>query len=162
PPSSGSMSGPRDRQVSANFDRRPAMTDVKTAVRNVLTAAVAAPPKRSEAFVFTFPFWIYIDTISPPKIIETEVRGRRLSFYPPFSSGSATFIPPPYVNVPATPSKPQATVRFPPGHRLVEMASIPVLATEANPQFSIFNVWSPNWETGFPSAQLPTDSVRID
>jgi hypothetical protein len=46
----------------------------------------------SEAFVFTYPFWIYINHKDPPRPIHMNIDGRKVRFYPPFRNAPPTFV----------------------------------------------------------------------
>jgi hypothetical protein len=112
----------------------------------------------AESYLFTYPYWIFIDTQDAPVDAE-EIRIEEIlvRIYPPFRSGAANFIPMPAVDAQAIP--------FPPGVNQPHIAPgflIPTMVALPQPGLTdrLMTVWGLNW-TEQPRL-YPRDSVRID
>lgn len=112
------------------------------------------------SLLYSFPYWILVDTTSLPAIKEIAVSGLRIRFYPFFRSGVANFVPMPPINLNRIPFLPGIRVNFSPDFTLPTMAAIPELELGATGTASVQLVWGPEW-TESPRI-FPMDSLRID
>jgi len=60
-------------------------------------------PAAGTSFVFTFPFWIFVEVEGGPTVHRIEMGGCKFCVYAPFRSAPANFINMPYVDLQAIP-----------------------------------------------------------
>ena len=113
------------------------------------------------SFIYTFPFWLIVDSRRPPVTSCIEREGRRFRFYPPFRSAPANWLPMPLVDL--------ATLPFLEGQKprdlrqdgyLMSLASVPKLGIPGVQDFGITLDWGP--DRGEPMLTPPMDSLRVD
>lgn len=122
------------------------------------------PPPGTElsAYLFTFPYWLYIDRKNPPKVKLVSRNNVGLRIYPPFRSGVANFIPMPPVAPKAVPFLKKARPLPPDAPKYFSTyVGVPLLATSSSDTGNVFNTISPHWPKSLPRS-FPMDSVRID
>jgi hypothetical protein len=116
------------------------------------------PPTEGRCYLFSFPFWIFVDTASEPSVEEISRDGLVLRIYPPFRSGPANFTSMPHLDphqIPFLPGKkPCKPVDIPP------IAAIPQLASGNQTEPSLLLTWGINW--GKRPRIFPMDSLRLD
>jgi len=115
-------------------------------------------PIYGEAWLCSFPFWVFVDTTDPCTILEVPIEDRVHRFYPLFRSGEANFQPMPYINgdtIPFLQDPPPGLVK-----PLKRMAAIPALGTDARGEAAITLTLGPEWSE--KPAIFPTDSLRLD
>lgn len=111
-------------------------------------------------FLFTFPFWVYVDRESPPSVAELNWGGAQIRIYPPFRSAAANYMSLPAIDPQHVPYLPSATrVTIPPVH-FAPMAVVPLLRTDGTEGFPVLAISTPQWEE-LPRT-FPMDSLRVD
>lgn len=118
------------------------------------------PPSAGTSYLFTFPFWIYVDTTSPPDIVEITLDGGLLRFYPPFRSAPANFMPMPRVDPRRIPFAPGTNLNISPDFEMPLAAAVPDLLQNSNEKPSFTAIWGTEWPD--PPVLFPMDSLRID
>lgn len=110
--------------------------------------------------LFSFPFWIMVDTTTSLPIVEIKLGEASAIFYPLFRSGAANFIPMPPINPHQIPFAPGFDVNFSPAFSLPTMAVFPVLGLSAEGTASVHLQWTPVWTQSL--SVFPMDSLRVD
>jgi hypothetical protein len=114
----------------------------------------------AEAFLYTLPAWIYVDTEEPPSVFDGSHSGMGVRFYPPFRSGPANYIPMPEVNFQVVPWLEGARPNIASDFRMPTMAMLPLLPGSQRERPTMSAVWGPTWEES--PDPFPMDSLRID
>lgn len=112
--------------------------------------------KKGESFLFSFPFWVFVNLKDPPKIVELKKPGSLIRVYPPFRSGPANFLPMPSINPNEIPFLPGIEVSSPKNHKFLTPASFPNLDKKKGLKIC----WDEEFEEGIQN--FPMDSIRID
>ncbi len=111
-----------------------------------------------ESYLFTYPYWILVDTRDAPVPAEGfHTEDLLVRVYPPFRSGAANFIPMPPVDVQAMPFLPGVNrPNFPAGFQIPTLVALP------HPGLTdrLILVRTPNWPER--PRLFPMDSVRMD
>ncbi len=110
------------------------------------------------SFLFSFPFWIFVNRDSSLSIQKFHFSGANIRIYPPFRSGQANFIPMPYIDPHAIPFRAGEEIEFAPDFRILSVTTIPGLDSEGRP--TAFAVWESDWQC--PPRAFPMDSLRLD
>lgn len=112
------------------------------------------------ALLYSFPYWLLVDTEAAPSIREIIVNGVTLRFYPLFRSGLANFIPMPPIDPYAIPFPSGMSPSLPSGINLPTLAAIPHLELDVHGKASMTLQNSPEWDKR-PKI-FPMDSMRVD
>ena len=125
--------------------------------------STAVPTAEGMAFVYTFPFWLFIkDSVQDaPDVKDIIISGTRIRLYPPFRSGPANFIPMPYVDPSKIPFLPGARPETAKDYKLISLSAIPGLVSKPGDKPSVHLVWGDTWKDKAPEP-FPMDSIRID
>jgi hypothetical protein len=110
------------------------------------------------AWLFTFPFSIFVDRESPLRIAETTWGDKRIRFYPPFRSAPADFTQSPAVDphaIPFAKSAPHIDPKF----KLRKLVVYPLLQ-EGKTGTAVHVVAGSSWKN--PPRSFPMDSLRCD
>ena len=122
---------------------------------------MSTPPKpKGMSFLFSFPFWIFVDTSAAPSIKNVEIDGTRLRIYPLFRSGAANFIPMPPIDPHSIPFAPGTEINIASDFSIPTMAVIPELQLDAKGRAALKQTWGPDW--GPMPRMMPMDSLRLD
>lgn len=116
------------------------------------------------SYLFTYPFWIFVDKESPPNIREINAEDYLLRLYPPFRSGPANFIPSPDVNLHTIPFIPGKKPQMDLGVKQVSsLAIFPTLVKGRGGNAGVHTAWGPDWaKLEAEMRESPMDSLRID
>lgn len=121
----------------------------------------AKPGDREQVatYVFSFPFWLYVDTDKAPSAELVEFEGGQLRFYSPFRSAPAnqTILPAPDLTQ-LRQSDGSLVAPFTP--TVGSLAAVPNMKTANAPGGGITLVWSPQWKD--PPRVFPMDSLQVD
>ena len=111
------------------------------------------------AFLFTFPFWIYVDRDADlaPMVVRKE--GAELRVYPPFRSAPANHSTLPIPDLTQTPI-PLGAVQVPPPSHIEPVTAIPTIPDAEGDQAGMVVAWGAEWKN--PPRYFPMDSLRID
>ena len=109
-----------------------------------------------EAGLYTFPFWLYVDTRTPMLGRELLKGGSLIRFYPPFRSASANFMPMPRIRPEAVPflSEVKPNSLLP----MLHVVTLPIFQPDGGP--GTIALLSDQW--GEKPKIFPMDSLRID
>lgn len=118
------------------------------------------PQPVGTSLLYSFSYWVLVDTAALPSIKEVTINGLKIRFYPLFRSGVANFIPMPPINPHQIPFSPGISVSFAPESTLSTMAAIPVLGLSAHGTASVHLQFVPEWTV--PLKIFPMDSLRVD
>lgn len=114
-----------------------------------------------EAWLYSFPFWIIVDTDNPPQIAEAEVDSVLIRAYPPFRSGTPTSMPMPGIDPHAVPWMEGSTCpQIPPDSKMVRMTYIPLLVTADGKAANVIVL--NDTSLTYKSPEYPMDSLRLD
>jgi hypothetical protein len=128
-----------------------------SAVRESLTRTPSTRPENaSNAWLFSFPFWIIVDTEAAPQTMEVSIGDCFVRAYPPFRSAPANFPYAPPIDKQAVPFDQGLKVRVEPGDKMLTLASTPTLG----PTPGTLLMWGEDW--GERPRNFPMDSFRID
>ncbi len=133
---------------------RKSHKEARRRIRNMMAPQAS---RISSSFLFSYPFWIYVDTSSPLPIIEIELEGHFLRIYPPFRSAPANFISMPFINLQNVPAVSKAEIQFDPN--IKDLAAIPLLA-QADGDTPLLITALTEWVD--PPIKFPMDSLRVD
>lgn len=111
-----------------------------------------------QTYLFTLPFWIYIDREVPPKVRELNRDGTTIRIYPPFRSAAANYFPLPAINPLCIPYTPTATRTTIPPYHFAPTVIIPLLTDGKG--FPVLAIQTHEWDK--PPRTFPMDSLRID
>lgn len=118
---------------------------------------------KARSYVFTYPFWIVVDTQSPPSTAEINAGGYLVRLYPPFRSGPANFIPMPAVNPNAIPFVPGTKPEISPALTEVSpLAALPVLGLDDKGRATMRLAGGLEWGQLANMREFPMDSLRVD
>lgn len=109
-----------------------------------------------EAGLYTFPFWLYVDTRTPLLVGDLLKGGSLIRFYPPFRSALANFMPMPRIKPEAIPFLSEARPSNP--LPLIHVVTLPTFQPDGGP--GTIALWSDQW--GEKLNIFPMDSLRID
>jgi hypothetical protein len=112
--------------------------------------------KKGDAYLFSFPFWLYVDRRDALGTCDASFGPNLIRFYPPFRSAPANFSPIPGLVSSTIPFEPGAAPSRP--LAIVNVAVLPLLEADGGPGSIIRG--SPKWDK--PPAIFPMDSIRID
>ena len=112
------------------------------------------------AFLYSFPFFVFVDTSALPTLKEVTVDKVRVRFYPLFRSGVANFIPMPPIKPQQIPFAPDVKVSFSAESVFPTLAVIPKLGLSEKGKASICYMLSHEWPK--PLQEFPMDSLRVD
>lgn len=114
-----------------------------------------------EAWLYSFPFWIIVDTDNPPQIAEAEVDSVFIRAYPPFRSGTPTSMPMPGIDPHAIPWMEGSTrLQIPPDSKMLRMTYIPQLVTADGKAANVIVL--DDTSLNYKSPEFPVDSLRLD
>jgi len=113
----------------------------------------------SMAYIYSFPFWLYVDTSSDLPITQIQISEHEVRIYPPFRSGPANFITMPHINfkqIPFPPGSSPELIRF----EIPQVAAYPLLGINSRGKAAIFLTDMKEWDK--PINPFPMDSLRLD
>ena len=126
-------------------------------VRKKIANEIAPPViKAGTSYLFTYPFWFFVDTASKPTVVEITIKNTLVRFYPPFRSAPANFISMPFINPHNIPINNKTRLRV--DAKIKDMAAIPLL--RENEGITMRTTLTREWKN--PPAKFPMDSIRID
>ena len=111
------------------------------------------------ALLCTFPFWLYVDTTSPPVVQEVEIERRLVRFYAPIRTGAANFMGMPHIHPGAVPFLPQTGIPVTPESKVIQLTTYPNLGVDAQGKAGMTVVWGDPWQE--PPVLFPMDSLRL-
>src|SRR5262245_11924011 len=120
------------------------MTSKKASVRSGVT------------HVFSFPFWICVDTQAQLGVCTAKQGSYTFRIYEPFRSSPANYSPTPRINPRAVPRIPQA--KPPPSDLFLQVGWLPLFHHDGGP--GVQACWSERFEE--TPRILPMDSLRLD
>ncbi len=112
-------------------------------------------------WLFTFPFWLIVDTIAPPAIVETEVSDRFVRVYPPFRSAPANSAYAPSLDLRNVPFPDGITVTANGNSMFVRIGVYPTLEPNSEGELGVCISLDEEFTTA-PSRNFPMDSLRLD
>jgi len=115
-----------------------------------------AETQTGEAGLYTFPFWLYVDTLTPLPASTLKKSGALIRIYPPFRSALANFMPMPKIKPEEIPCLPDARPKNP--LSLIQLVTLPTFQPDGGP--GTITLWSDQW--GEKLNIFPMDSMRID
>lgn len=130
----------------------------KKVQKKLLTEGTPPKLKSGVSHLFTYPYWIFVDTTISLPITEISLEDNLVRIYPPFRSGKANFLPMPFINPRNIPSIHPITVLIDP--RTKDLAVIPRFDRQPDGTFSLTFYSSNDW--GTPPIKFPMDSIRVD
>ncbi len=134
---------------------RKSHKEARRKVRNMMAPQTS---KAGLSVLYTYPFWIYVDTSLPLPVMEITLEDRFPRIYPPFRSAPANFISMPFINPQSIPSVSNFELRG--NSRIKDVAAIPQLDRDADGTFSMHLTRASEWHN--PPVRFPMDSIRID
>lgn len=112
--------------------------------------------KAGTSYLFTYPFWFFVDSTSLLPVIEITIENSLVRFYSPFRSAPANFISMPFINPQSIPLIHKGRLRI--DFKIKDCAAIPLL--KKNGDVSMYWSFLRHWEN--PPTEFPMDSIRID
>ncbi len=112
------------------------------------------------AFIYTFPFLVYVDSSSQIKIKEIIFNGKTVRIYPLFRSGKANFVPMPPVEIQNIPFIDRLDIYIPSEAIIPLVSAIPSFDRDENGMFHLLVSWGEKFEKVLKI--MPMDSLRID
>jgi hypothetical protein len=112
------------------------------------------------SYLYTFPFWVYLDPASPPEILSSHLRDYSFRLYPPFRSGPANFTTMPEVAPLNIPFVSGQRPDIGPDLKIPSQVLIPDLVRREGGRRAAMLVTGSEWNklTETP----PADSLRVD
>lgn len=112
------------------------------------------------SYLFSFPFWIIVDSTSILEILEIEVNNYKVRFYPPFRSAPANYIASPTIDPLKIPFLDGVKVNISPDFKIPTIAAYPSLEWDSTGMTGLIPHWKDTWERDLKN--FPMDSMRID
>lgn len=113
-------------------------------------------------FLYSFPFWIFLDKRNPPVLEMTQFEGVKIRIYPPFRSGEPNWIPMPLISKSNTPFlKGREPKKMNRQGYFMTMSAMPQLKIDGLQDTGQFLVWGDSCKSIDPN-NFPMDSLRID
>ncbi|MDT0617360.1 hypothetical protein RM531_02635 [Salinisphaera sp. P385] len=117
------------------------------------------------AYLFSFPFWLFVDQRNPPALTMAKVGLQEVRVYPPFRSAEANAMPMPAIRsgaVPFLPGRRPKHVKDGDSSTLMCLATMPQLKIAGLQDSGNTIVWGESWERDNIPIAFPMDSLRID
>lgn len=111
------------------------------------------------AYVYSFPFWLYVDTSSPLPVEEVQLGELEVRIYPPFRCGPANFISMPHIDFQQIPFLPDANpnkLQF----KILHAVAYPLLEINREGKTSLFVATTGKWDKQINP--FPMDCLRMD
>ena len=113
----------------------------------------------SMAYIYSFPFWLFVDTSCDLSITQIQIGEHEVRIYPPFRSAPANFITMPHINlkqIPFPPGSSPELIRF----EIPQVAAYPLLGKDSRGKTAIFVTDMKEWDKQINP--FPMDSFRLD
>lgn len=130
-----------------------------------LAQTMPATEKVFSAYLFSFPFWLFVDTRNPPALAMAKIGTTELRVYPPFRSAPANAMPMPAIRTSAVPfleGRRPKHINNENQSTLICLATMPQLAIPNLQSAGNTLVWGATWEQDKVPVAFPMDSLRVD
>lgn len=116
----------------------------------------------SKAYIFSFPFWIYVNTRHAPSINMVNFEGVQIRLYPPFKTSAANWIPMPKIDKEKIPFLRNRRPKEISNHFSISIAPMPLLDGPGADKMGVVVALEEEWPSGKKPVNFPMDALRID